>query len=78
MKAKGWLTYDIEETRRGGSSVYSLKLTGVRQTLPLDRLSTYIELEIPDDVVFPKAKLLVEHQEAVQLRLSEVPDAESR
>lgn len=71
MKAKAWLTLELEETRTGSGASRQLKITGVRQTQPLERLSVEIELEVPDDVIMPKAKLLVEHEEDVRLELSE-------
>lgn len=72
MRAKAWLTLEVEETRRSGNSSYSLKVTGVRQTQPLDRLSVFVDIEVPDEVIMPKAKLLVEHEDAVRLELADV------
>lgn len=71
MRAKAWLILEVEETRRSGMSTYSLKVTGVRQTPPLDRLAVHVDIEVPNDVIMPKAKLLVEHEEDVRLELAD-------
>lgn len=75
MKAKAWLILEVEETRRSGMSTYSLKVTGVRQTPPLDRLAVHVDIDIPNEVIMPKAKLLVEHEEDVRLALSPAPES---
>lgn len=70
MKTKAFLTLELEETRSSRGGTRQLKITGVRQTQPLERLSIEIELEVPDEILMPKAKLVADHDEQVQLKFA--------
>lgn len=67
MKAKAWLLLSVS----GSETRPHLKITGVRQYRPVDALSIEVEIEIPEEILWPKARLLVEHEEDVQLTLTE-------
>jgi hypothetical protein len=71
MKARAWLLLEMEEVRSGSMATRTVKVVGVRQTQPLDRLAIHVAIEIPEEVIMPKAKLLVDHQEAIKLELSD-------
>ncbi len=66
MKAKAWLTLELRQQRR---DVYSLHITGVRQSRPLDQLAIEVNLEVPKPVIWPQVEVLVESGQ-VQLELS--------
>lgn len=66
MKAKTWLTFEL----RGTGRHQKLHITGARQTRPMNRLAIQVEIEIPEEVYAPKARLLVEHEEDIKLQIS--------